>query len=153
VAVTAGFAGDGYYLPATASSSVNVFPPPATGAFVIGDISAGSPTVGNAVNFWGAQWAKKNSFSGGGAPSAMKGFANSPTSVTCGATWTTDSGNSSAPPATIPAQIYVIVSSNVTKSGSTISGTILHIVIVQVDPGYDSNPGHEGTGNIIGTVC
>ena len=153
VAVTAAFAGDGYYRPANASSSVNVFPPPATGAFVIGDSSAGSPTVGNAVYFWGAQWAKKNSFSGGGAPAAMKGFANSPTSVTCGASWTTDPGNSSAPPATIPSQVYVIVSSKVTKSGPRISGTILHIVIVQVDPGYGPNPGHEGTGKIIGTVC
>jgi len=127
-----------------------VFPPPATGAFVIGDLSA---VPGAKVNFWGAQWAKNNSFSGGSAPAAMKGFANSPTSVTCGATWATDPGNSSAPPATIPAQIYVIVSSKVSKNGPRITGTILHIVIVQVNPGYGPNPGHAGTGMIIGTVC
>ena len=153
VLVNAAFAGDSFYRPASASASVNVFAPPATGAFVIGDRSAGSPTVGSAVNFWGSQWATNNSFSGGGAPSAMKGFANSPRSMTCGATWTTDPGNSSAPPEAIPTQIEVIVSTKITKSGSKISGTIAHIVLVQVDPGYGPAPGHAGTGKIIGMIC
>jgi hypothetical protein len=130
-----------------------VFAPPATGAFVIGDRSAGSPTVGTAVYFWGAQWAKKNSLSGGGAPSAMKGFADSPTSVTCGSRWETRPGNSSAPPSTLPGRINVIVSTNVQKNGSTISGTIAHIVVVEVGPGYGPDPGHEGTGKIVGIVC
>jgi uncharacterized repeat protein (TIGR01451 family) len=153
VAVAADFAGDGFYRSAFASSNVDVFVPTATGAFVIGDRSAGSPTIGTTVNFWGAQWAKKNQFTRGNGPSAMKGFADSPTSVTCGATWTTHPGNSSAPPAAIPSRINVIVSSEVKKTGSTISGTILHIVIVEVDPGYGPDPGHAGTGTIIGTVC
>lgn len=153
VPAVASYTGDTFYKQASASSSVNVFAPPATGAFVIGDLSAGSPTLGKSVNFWGAQWAKNNSLSGGSAPSAMKGFADSPTSVSCGATWTTRPGNSSAPPTTIPNQIYVIVSSKVTQSGSTISGKIVHIVIVQVNPGYGPDPGHAGTGKIIGTIC
>jgi hypothetical protein len=153
VPVAASFAGDTYYLPASASSSVTVFAPTALGAFVVGNVSAGNPTVGNAVNFWGAQWATTNVLSGGSAPSAMKGFADDPSALTCGSTWTTRTGNSSAPPATLPGQIDVIVSSKVTRSGSTISGTVLHIVVVQVNPGYGPAPGHVGTGTIIATVC
>jgi len=47
----------------------------------------------------------------------------------------------------------VIVSSNITKSGSTISGNIVEIVIVKTDPGYASDPGHAGTGTVVGVVC
>lgn len=153
VPVAAAFAGDSFYLPASASTSVDVFAPPATGAFVVGDNSVGSPTNGKTVYFWGSQWWKNNSLSGGRAPSAMKGFADSPLSVTCGSPWTTHTGNSSSPPASIPDEIAVIVSSKITQSGSTISGTIAHIVIVHVGPGYGPAPGHVGTGTIVGTVC
>jgi hypothetical protein len=149
----ASFAADADYLPATATSTMSVFAPAATGAFVIGDKSAGTPTVGKSVYFWGSQWAKQNVLSGGPAPSAMKGFANSPTALTCGSKWTTTTGNSSAPPATLPGQINVIVSGNVTQSGSTISSTILHIVVVHVGPGYMGDPGHSGAGSIVSTVC
>jgi hypothetical protein len=47
----------------------------------------------------------------------------------------------------------VIVSSQVSQSGSTESGNILHIVIVKTNPGYAGNPGHAGTGVIVGTIC
>jgi hypothetical protein len=47
----------------------------------------------------------------------------------------------------------VLVSSTISKSGSTISGDTPHIVIVQTDPGYDANPGHAGTGTVVATVC
>jgi len=153
VAVAANFAGDSFYLPATASSSVDAVASTGAGAFVVGDNSAGSPTIGKAVFFWGSQWSKSNSLSGGPAPSAMNGFADSAPSITCGATWTTHTGDSSSPPASIPDQIAAIASSNVTKSGSTISGTVAHVVIVQVDPGYGPAPGHAGTGTIVGTIC
>ncbi len=62
-------------------------------------------------------------------------------------------GHSSAPPSSIPSQIFDIVSSDVTKQGSTISGTIQHIVIVQVGPGYGPDPGQPGTGTIVGRIC
>jgi uncharacterized repeat protein (TIGR01451 family) len=153
VGVSGNFAGDTFYEPASASATANVFAPPATGAFVIGDRSAGSPTVGNTVYFWGSQWAKKNSLSGGTAPTAMKGFGDSPTSVTCGSRWETRPGNSSAPPTTLPGQINVIVSTKVQQSGSTISGTIEHIVVVEVAPGYGPDPGHAGIGKIVGVIC
>ncbi len=150
VPVKANFAGDTFYVAAEASSTVSVFEPHATGAFVVGDLSAGP---GKTVNFWGAQWATNNAFSGGRAPSSMKGYAASPTALTCGATWTTSTGNSSAPPATLPGTIDVIVSSKVTQKGSTISGQILHIVVVEVKPGYGPAPGHAGNGKIIGSIC
>ena len=47
----------------------------------------------------------------------------------------------------------VIVASHVTKSGSSISGDVLHMVVVQTNPGYQSNPGHPGTGTVIQQIC
>jgi hypothetical protein len=123
------------------------------GAFVIGDKSAGAPTVGKSINFWGAQWAKKNSLSGGSAPAAFKGFADTPTSPSCGTNWKTRPGNSSNPPSTLPSQIIVIVSSKVTKSGSSIGGDTVHLVLVNVGPGYGPNPGHAGNGTIASVIC
>jgi hypothetical protein len=130
-------------------------PPPFTftsgGNFVIGDQNA---SVGNAVTFWGAQWAKNNSLSGGSGPNSFKGFANTPaTAPTCGATWSSDPGNSSGAPSTVPGYTAVIVSSNITKSGSTISGNIVEIVIVKTNPGYGPDPGHAGTGTVVGVLC
>ena len=72
---------------------------------------------------------------------------------TCGVSWTTDPGNSPPPPATIPAYLAVIVSSSIGKSGPVIGGDTLHLVIVKTDAGYQGNPGHAGTGTIVGVVC
>jgi hypothetical protein len=47
----------------------------------------------------------------------------------------------------------VLVTSSVTKSGSTISGTTAHVVIVKTDPGYKNDPGHAGTGTVVAIVC
>lgn len=119
------------------------------GAFVVGDRSA----VGS-VTFWGAQWWKLNSLTGGSAPAAFKGFASAPATPACGVNWTTAPGNSPPPPAgPLPALMGVIVSSSISQSGSTISGNTVHIVIVQTNPGYDANPGHAGTGTVIATYC
>ena len=40
-----------------------------------------------------------------------------------------------------------------TLSGSTITGDTVGMVVVQTDPGYDSNPGHAGTGTVVATIC
>jgi len=45
------------------------------------------------------------------------------------------------------------VASSATKSGNTIAGNIVKIVIVKTDPGYDSASGHTGTGKIVATLC
>lgn len=124
----------------------------AGGSFVIGDQSS---TVGAAVTFWGAQWSKLNSLSGGTAPAAFKGFSNNPsTGPACGQSWSTGPGNSSGPsPPPLPTFIVVRVASAISKSGSAISGDTPHLVVIQVSPGYDANPGHAGTGTVAGLVC
>jgi hypothetical protein len=47
----------------------------------------------------------------------------------------------------------VIVASGTSQSGSTITGNTVHIVVVQTNPGYQANPGHEGTGTVVATYC
>jgi hypothetical protein len=47
----------------------------------------------------------------------------------------------------------VIVSSSIDKSGSTISGDTVHIVVVHTTPGYAPNPGHAGTGTVVAVIC
>ncbi len=39
------------------------------------------------------------------------------------------------------------------KTGSTISGNVARIVIVKTAPGYDSDPGHAGTGTVVAVWC
>ena len=116
------------------------------GTFVIGNNNA---ILGNAVNFWGSQWEKNNSMTGGASNASFKGFAISPAVPTVGATFTSASGNSAPPPAGVPTYMGIIVTSKVTKSGSNITGTIVGMVVVRVDPGYQGNPGHAGTGTIV----
>jgi len=124
---------------------------PGGGAFVIGDRNS---ATGTRVTFWGAQWWKLNSLSGGVAPAAFKGYAKKPTTPACGTGWSTDPGNSAPPPnGPLPAYMGVIVSSKTTKSGSQISGNTVHIVVVKTDAGYQPDPGHAGTGKVVAQVC
>lgn len=119
------------------------------GSFVVGDRSATGSVV-----FWGSQWWKLNSLSGGSAPAGFKGFARGPVTPACGVNWTTAPGNSPPPPADpLPSLMGVIVSNSVSQSASAISGNTVHIVIVQTDSGYDANPGHAGTGSVVATYC
>jgi PKD repeat protein len=153
--VSGSFAGDANYLASAASAPTLVFDYPAGaggGGFVIGDLNA---AVGKQVTFWGAQWAKSNALSGGAAPSSFKGFANQTSGgpASCGGRWTTDPGNSAGPPSSIPAYMAVLVSSSITKSGSTLAGNVPRVVIVKVSPGYGSNPGHAGTGTVVAVLC
>jgi len=137
---------------ATTSCVVLIFGTSAGGNFVIGDQNS---ALGTDVTFWGAQWAKLNTLSGGAAPSAFKGFEDTPsTAPACGTNWSTDPGNSTPPPAgPLPEFMAVIVSSSITKAGPTISGNTPHVVVVHVAPGYVSNPGHPGTGTVVAIVC
>jgi hypothetical protein len=149
-AITTSISDDGGSI-ATTSCNVLVFATTATGSFVIGDMNA---AVGTRVTFWGAQWAKRNTLSGGAAPASFKGFEDTPPAATCGTTWSTDPGNSTPPPAgPLPTFMAVIVSSSISQSGSTISGNTVHIVIVKTNPGYEPNPGHAGTGTVVAQVC
>jgi hypothetical protein len=146
----ASYPGDPNHTGSSGSSSFVITAPAYN--FVIGDNNA---IVGNQVTFWGAQWAKANSLSGGSASSSFKGFANvtSPAPAACGGTWTSDPGNSSGPPAAIPQFITAIVSSSVTQSGSLISGNNVKLVIIKTDPGYGPSPSQAGTGTVYSIVC
>jgi hypothetical protein len=152
--VTAKFGGDTFYLPSSDSSPVFVFATATGGggSFVIGDKVA---DPGNQVTFWGAQWWKLNPMTGAPAPAAFKGFAASTQSnpPKCGEKWTTRPGNSSDPPPTVPSYMAVIVSSSISKSGSTITGDVRRVVIVKTDPGYGPDPGHAGTGKVVAELC
>ncbi len=118
--------------------------------FVVGDENA---SVGTHVTFWGAQWWKLNALSAGPAPASFKGFANE-VQGGCGGSWTTDPGNSSEPPeGSLPPFIEAVVSHSITKHGRVISGDIVGVVQIATEPGYRPNPGHAGTGTIVGVVC
>lgn len=123
---------------------------PGGGSFVIGDRE---DAMGPQVYWWGAQWWKVDKMSGGLGPASFKGYELSNSSPWCGQTWTTRPGNSPHPPASVPGLMAVIVSSHITKSGPTISGNIVHIVLVRTNAGYGPNPGHRGTGTIVDQLC
>ncbi|HKS73525.1 MAG TPA: hypothetical protein VJQ82_10045, partial [Terriglobales bacterium] len=148
--VAANFAGDAFYLLSSATAQTSLFAFPDHGSFVVGNLSdTGS------VTFWDAQWWKLNSLSGGAAPASFKGFADTPSTTppSCGGSWSTAPGNSSAPPASVPPFMAVIVSSSIAQTGSVITGDIAEIVIVQTAPGYAPNPGHSGTGTVVAVLC
>jgi hypothetical protein len=119
--------------------------PTSAGAFAIGDVNAA--VLNSPVTFWGSQWRKDNQLSTGTAPASFKGYAVNVDSATC--TFTTTTGNSAPPPSgPLPPVITVLVTSAVTQSGSTISGKITEFALVATNAGYDSNPGHAGTGTV-----
>ena len=155
VTVKADFAGDGFYLPSSESKTAIVFAFPERGDFVLGDATAAAAGPTTTVTFWGAQWASLNTLSVGVVEPSFKGFAATPSSTppACGGTWLTRPGNSSMPTATVPSYMGVAVAAEVTKSGSTISGNIVHIVVVKTNPGYAPDPGNPGTGTIVATYC
>ena len=148
--VAANFAGDAFYLPSSDSASTILFAFLKQGSFILGD-----KTDTGTVEFWGANWSTVNALTGGPAPNAFKGFGNTTAEPpACGTTWTTRTGNSSGPPAgPLPAFMGTIVASSVGQSGPTISGKTLQIVVVTPNPGYDTNPGHPGTGTVVATYC
>ncbi len=139
----------------TQSLKFTVFAYAAGGSFVVGDLTVGDPSkaAGEGVTFWGSQWAKDNQLSGGDAPRAFKGFEDDPAKPSCGTDWTTDPGNSTPPPGSVPSYMAVVVSSAISKSGPLIAGDTPHVVIVKTNPGYGPNPGHHGTGTIVGELC
>ena len=123
-------------------------PADTTGLFAIGDMNS-APNA--SVEFWGAQWWKDNTVSGGTAPASFKGLAVTPTGL-CSGTFTTGPGNSVDPPASVGTQIQVLVVNSVSKSGDVISGTYNDIDVVNTNPGYGPDPGHAGTGTVM-TDC
>ncbi|MBI3209405.1 MAG: Ig-like domain repeat protein, partial [Candidatus Solibacter usitatus] len=136
-----------------AAHTVNIAPPAANGAFVIGDVNA---VIGRTVTFWGSQWEKQNSLSGGASPANFKGFAEAVAAGAsgCSGTWQSGGGNSTNPPATVPGYVTMLVTSSATKSGNAISGNIRKLVVVKTNPGYGPDPSMPGTGTVVSvTTC
>jgi len=111
------------------------------------------------VTWWADTWWRQDVLSGGTAPAAFKGFVGtltlptkSPANV-CAGPWATAPGGSTPPPAIVPSYMGVVVTKQVKKSGSSLSGTYFSIVVVKVDPGYAPNPFAVGTGTIVATFC
>ena len=126
------------------------------GSFVVGDAGVGSVSgaTGKIVTFWGSQWAKTNRLSGGPAPSGFKGLEDNPARPGCGTSWTTNPGNSAAPPSTIPTYMAVIVSSTIAGApNDAITGNDVHVVIVMTNAGYGPQPSTPGTGTIVAVIC
>jgi hypothetical protein len=46
----------------------------------------------------------------------------------------------------------VLVTSSVGQNGSSDSGNVRAIAVVQVSPGYAGNAGHEGTGKVLAII-
>ena len=123
-----------------------------TPLFVIGN---GEPhAIGDVVNFWGAQWWKKNQMSGfiSNGVASFKGFVDQADNF-CGGTWTSRPGNSSNPPRTIPDFVAIIITDTVAKNGPNISGDIKEILIVHQYGGYGPDPGHQGNGRVTSLIC
>jgi hypothetical protein len=135
----------------TSCSTIGFAFAPGGGSFVIGSQHAG---IGDRVVFWGAQWTQNNLAGTGKGSKSFKGFARAPRTPACSVNWMTAPGNSAPPPAgPLPRFMGVIVTSSVDKAGSAISGNTIHIVVIEVSPGYGPNPGHAGTGTIVAQVC
>jgi hypothetical protein len=140
---------------------IGAFPTGNGATFVVGDLEATGP--GAQLTWWSSQWAKINQMSGGPAPASMKGFSGfedmplpsplPPLNALCGMTWTTDTGNATPPPQTVPDDMFVIVSSHITQNGSVISGDIKQLILVHNNPGYAPDPGHTGTGTEVILAC
>lgn len=142
--LTAAFAGDDLYgAAAPATAQVVLYELPAGGVFVVGD----ARPVGYAV-FSSPVWWLLNRLSSGWAPASFKGFATS-TAPACGADWTAPAGLDH-PPKRVPAYMAVVVTGKVTKSGPTIHGNTVRIVVVHTDGYY---PVLGGWGTVVATVC
>lgn len=153
--LAAEFAGDAYYLPSSDTATALVFAFASRGSFVLGNQTVAAATPATTVTWWSHSWSSLNSMSAGPGPSSFKGFAGtpSPATPTCGGSWASRPGNSSSPVDDVPSFMGVVVSSGVTKDGSTVSGDIVKIVVVTTDPGYGPSPGHPGTGRVVATYC
>jgi hypothetical protein len=135
---------------ARAQSQLIVYGVAQGGSFVIGD---GAAALGGTAQFWGSSWWKANPLTGGSAPADFVGFAPGVPPAACGGTWTSGPGVTSGPPTTLPAYLAVVVTDRVSRAGATLSGDVVHVVVVKTDSGYQPDAGHRGTGTVVATIC
>ena len=152
--VTAAFTGDAFYTGHQASLPVLVYALTG-GTFVVGDKALGPAVdaVGRSVTFWDSDWSRSNPTSGSAPPASFKGYADAPGDGRCGQSWTSSPGNSGKPPETVPSYVAVVISGSISKSGPALQGDVRHVVVIRTDPGYEPNPGHQGTGTVVAVIC
>ena len=156
--ISVNFAGDADYLPSSTSASAIYYSYASAGGFVVGDKSVGTVTpqtisTGPSVTFWSPAWSAANALSGGVAPTSFKGYETSLTVLSAGATWTAAPGNSSSlPKPALPAYLGVIVTSKVTQPGSTITGTVVHVVVVHITSAPNGTGSVPGVGTVVATA-
>lgn len=157
--VGAAFAGDGYYAKSSDRKTAIVFAFPSRGAFTLGDKTVAAASEATKLTWWADMWSSRNSLSGSVAPPSFKGFAGKislPTTTPpakCGSSWTTTGGNSPPPSSGVPSYMGTVVTSKVTKSGETIAGNTVSIVVVKTIAGYSPEPSRYGTGTIVAKFC
>src|SRR6266550_2242984 len=134
---TARFSGDAFYRESQDSRATFAFE---QSGFVIWGGNAAKPAVGQTVNFWGDQWVRQVIGGDYDANASFKGYG---LVNATGDGWDSKPGNP-PPPLTLARYIGAIVSTSIKKSGDTISGNSVAQVILEVQPGYDSDPGHPG---------
>ncbi len=164
--LSAVFAGDETERPSDASGVVVVYQP---ASFVVWGGNPEDLAVGQRVQFWGAQWDRQVTGGDYRAAADFKGYAKSALApgATCEAErsttseppldqacWTSKTGASSAPPATVGPYLGLLVSTSIDQAGSTVFGNVAATVVVRVDPGsgYSPDPGHPGFGTIVAVI-
>jgi hypothetical protein len=149
--VNANFNGDDYYKPSqSASQTLYVYQPT---NFVIwggNKLNLADINVGQVYTFWEAKWADQVKAGNFIENPSFKGYADQSN----GSRWTSNPGNSSNPPASIANYIGVIVTTNATKTGNTLSGNVAELVILKVDnpSSYQPNPGHPASGTMVSVI-
>jgi len=121
-----------------------------------GDFTIGGgdlpPGHTGSITYWGDAWWKQNSPTAGSAPASFKGFIDTAPTSPCGS-WSTSTGNSSEPPATVPAYMSTIVVRAVGRTGNTITGTTEALAVVETRSGYAPHPGHPGNGRVVAIIA
>jgi hypothetical protein len=148
--LTGGFAGDAFYQASTApNQTLYVYQPT---QFVIWGGNAGGVSAGQDYTIWGSQWDKQVTGGSYNANASFKGYAGQVN----GATWSADAGNSNSsnPPDTVDTYISVLVSTNISKHGSTINGNVTELAVLRVDnpASYQPDPGATGSGVMMAVV-
>jgi hypothetical protein len=138
-------------------------------SFVIWGGNTPGVSLGQRLQFWGAQWSKQVAGGDYAAQADFKGYGT-PVSRPIGicqaaahttgtprldpSCWTSKPGNST-PSATVGDYIGVIVSTAINQDGSTVYGNVAALVVLQVDRTvpYGSDPDHPGYGTIVAVIA
>jgi hypothetical protein len=150
VTVTAAYSGANY-VASSASQGLTSFL--STQFVVWGGNSPAGVVAGGTYRFWGSAWKDQVTAGAYGAGDSFKGYAE--VVAADGRSFTARTGSSGSAPASIARYISVLVSTSMTKAGSTISGNVVQRVVLRVDDLSTYKPSAGGTtaGVLVATVA